>query len=214
MGKGNSPEVAVLTIGLSYLAVTVLPNTITRNRIVLSFKDSPRKSLRRRPGVDVSCSCHCRRRRRELGVKCRRRARCRIISRERMNAHAHIEAAAADAKIAFPGNVRATPASSSLSASQMSFYQCGARLPLALTTQEHDNVARSTSRDGTTSWTNQPPTVLLGGNSIGFFGRLNHGLNHRLTSPTRSRSSLGYRPSLGGLLGGLKILLNCHPAGL
>ena len=45
---------------------------------------------------------------------------------------------------------------------------------------------------------------VLGGNSIGFFGRLNHGL-------TRSRSFLGRRPYLGGLLGGLKILLNCHP---
>ena len=32
------------------------------------------------------------------------------------------------------------------------------------------------------------------------------------SSPTRSHSSLGHRPSLGGLLGGLKILLNCHPA--
>ena len=31
------------------------------------------------------------------------------------------------------------------------------------------------------------------------------------SSPTQSRSSLGCRPSLGGLLGGLKILLNCHP---
>ena len=31
------------------------------------------------------------------------------------------------------------------------------------------------------------------------------------SSPTRSRSFLGRHPSLGGVLGGLKILLNCHP---
>ena len=31
------------------------------------------------------------------------------------------------------------------------------------------------------------------------------------SSPTRSRSFLGRRPSLGGPLVGLKILLNCHP---
>ena len=34
---------------LSYPTETVLPNKVTRNRIVQSFKDSPRKSLRRRP---------------------------------------------------------------------------------------------------------------------------------------------------------------------
>ena len=31
------------------------------------------------------------------------------------------------------------------------------------------------------------------------------------SSPTWSHSFLGRHPSLGGLLGGLKILLNCHP---
>ena len=34
---------------LSYVTETVLSNKITRNRIVLSFKDSPRKPLGRRP---------------------------------------------------------------------------------------------------------------------------------------------------------------------
>ena len=34
---------------LSYPTKTVLANKITRNRIVLSFKDSPRKPLGRRP---------------------------------------------------------------------------------------------------------------------------------------------------------------------
>ena len=34
---------------LSYLIEAVLSNKITRNRIVLSFKDSPRKPLGRRP---------------------------------------------------------------------------------------------------------------------------------------------------------------------
>ena len=34
---------------LSYPTETVLSNKITRNRIVLSFKDSLRKPLRRRP---------------------------------------------------------------------------------------------------------------------------------------------------------------------
>ena len=33
---------------LSYPTETVLPNKITRNKIVLAFKDSPRKSLRPR----------------------------------------------------------------------------------------------------------------------------------------------------------------------
>ena len=36
---------------LSYPTETVLSNKITRNRIVLSFKDSPRKPLGRRPHV-------------------------------------------------------------------------------------------------------------------------------------------------------------------
>ena len=34
---------------LSYPTETVLSNKITKNRIVPSFKDSPRKPLRRRP---------------------------------------------------------------------------------------------------------------------------------------------------------------------
>ena len=38
---------------LSYPTETVLSNKITRKRIVLSFKDSPRKSLGRRPSVGV-----------------------------------------------------------------------------------------------------------------------------------------------------------------
>ena len=36
---------------LSYLTETVLSNKISSNRLVLSFKDSPRKPLRRRPCV-------------------------------------------------------------------------------------------------------------------------------------------------------------------
>ena len=36
---------------LSYPAETVLSNKITRNRIVLSYKDSPIKPLRRQPIV-------------------------------------------------------------------------------------------------------------------------------------------------------------------
>ena len=39
---------------LSYLNETVLSNVITRNRIVLSFKDSPTKPLRRRPLTSIS----------------------------------------------------------------------------------------------------------------------------------------------------------------
>ena len=35
----------------AYLTETVLSNKITRNRIVLSFKDSPRKPLGRRPSL-------------------------------------------------------------------------------------------------------------------------------------------------------------------
>ena len=38
---------------LSYLTETVLSEEITRNRIVLSVKDSPRKPLGRRPGFGV-----------------------------------------------------------------------------------------------------------------------------------------------------------------
>ena len=38
---------------LSYPTDTVLSNNITRNRIVLSFKDSPRKPLRRRPYYEL-----------------------------------------------------------------------------------------------------------------------------------------------------------------
>ena len=40
---------SVLMQRLSYQTETVLSNKITRNRIVLSFKDSPRKPLGRRP---------------------------------------------------------------------------------------------------------------------------------------------------------------------
>ena len=42
-------EASVLILRLSYPTETVLSNKITRNRIVLSFKDSPRKALGRRP---------------------------------------------------------------------------------------------------------------------------------------------------------------------
>ena len=42
-------EASVLMQRLSYLTETVLYNKITRNRIVLSFKDSPRKPLGRQP---------------------------------------------------------------------------------------------------------------------------------------------------------------------
>ena len=40
-------KVAVLIVGLSYPAETVLSTKITRNRIVLPFKDSPTKPLGR-----------------------------------------------------------------------------------------------------------------------------------------------------------------------
>ena len=40
---------SVLMLRLSYPTETVLSNKITRNRIVISFKDSPRKPLGRRP---------------------------------------------------------------------------------------------------------------------------------------------------------------------
>merc|ERR1712127_872135 len=44
-------KVSVLMQRLSYPTETVLSNKITRNRIDLSFKDSPRKPLGRRPIV-------------------------------------------------------------------------------------------------------------------------------------------------------------------
>ena len=47
--NNHEAKVAVLIIGLSYPLETALSNKITRNTIVLSFKDSPRKPLRRRP---------------------------------------------------------------------------------------------------------------------------------------------------------------------
>ena len=40
---------------LSYLTETILFKKITGNRIVLSFKDSPRKPLRRRPLKETDC---------------------------------------------------------------------------------------------------------------------------------------------------------------
>ena len=43
------PQASVIMQRLSYPTETVLTNKITRNRIVLSFKDSLRKPLRRRP---------------------------------------------------------------------------------------------------------------------------------------------------------------------
>ena len=46
-----SLEASVLMQRLSYPTETVLSNEIPRNIIVLSFKDSPRKPLRRRPNV-------------------------------------------------------------------------------------------------------------------------------------------------------------------
>ena len=42
-------KASVLMERLSYLMENVLSNKIIRNRIVLSFKDSPRVALRRRP---------------------------------------------------------------------------------------------------------------------------------------------------------------------
>ena len=45
--KRVGEEASVLM--LSYQTATVLPNNITRNRIAPSFKDSPRKPLRRLP---------------------------------------------------------------------------------------------------------------------------------------------------------------------
>ena len=46
-------QASVLMLRLSYPSETVLFNKITRNRIVLSFKDSPRKTLGRRPSVSL-----------------------------------------------------------------------------------------------------------------------------------------------------------------
>ena len=44
-----SLKIAVLIVGLSYPTETVLSTKITRSRIVLSFKDSPRRPFGRRP---------------------------------------------------------------------------------------------------------------------------------------------------------------------
>ena len=44
-------KASVVMQRLPYPTETVLSNKITRNRIFLSFKDSPRKPLRRRPSV-------------------------------------------------------------------------------------------------------------------------------------------------------------------
>ena len=44
-------EASVLMQKLSYPTETVLSNKITEHRIVLSFKDSPRKPLGRPPGI-------------------------------------------------------------------------------------------------------------------------------------------------------------------
>ena len=48
---------SVLIQRLSSTTETVLFIKITRNRIVLSFKDSPRKSLGRRPHVSQTDAC-------------------------------------------------------------------------------------------------------------------------------------------------------------
>ena len=42
-------KASVVMQRMSYLTETVLPSKITRNILVLSFKDSPRKPLGRRP---------------------------------------------------------------------------------------------------------------------------------------------------------------------
>ena len=47
--RGEREKASVLMLRLSYSAETVLSNKISRNKIVPSFKDSPRKPLRRRP---------------------------------------------------------------------------------------------------------------------------------------------------------------------
>ena len=46
---GDREKASVLMQRLSFPTETVLSNKITKNRIVLSFKDSPQKPLRRRP---------------------------------------------------------------------------------------------------------------------------------------------------------------------
>ena len=55
--NSHPSEVAVLIVGLSYPAETVLSTKITRNRIVPSFKDSPRKPLGRLPNVRIVSHC-------------------------------------------------------------------------------------------------------------------------------------------------------------
>ena len=47
------PEASVVMQRPSYPTETVLLNKITRNRIVLSFKERPRKPLRRRPVISL-----------------------------------------------------------------------------------------------------------------------------------------------------------------
>ena len=49
--EDTQQKASVLKQRLSYPTETVLSNKIARNRIVLSFKDSPRKPLGRRPKV-------------------------------------------------------------------------------------------------------------------------------------------------------------------
>ena len=63
---GSLHEASVLMLRLSYPTETVSSNKITRNRMVLSFKDSPRKPLRRQPMAAYSkhvsllyCCCCC-----------------------------------------------------------------------------------------------------------------------------------------------------------
>ena len=51
-------KASVVKQRLSYLTETVLTNEITRNRIVLSFNDSLRKPLRRRPS-ETDCVFPC-----------------------------------------------------------------------------------------------------------------------------------------------------------
>ena len=55
---------SVLMQRLSHLTETFLSKKITRNRIVLSFKDSFRKPLRRRPDKNLMC-CSFKRKERE-----------------------------------------------------------------------------------------------------------------------------------------------------
>ena len=51
LAKARTSVVIIAMQRLSYPTETVLSNKITRNRIVPSFKDCPRKTLRRRPSV-------------------------------------------------------------------------------------------------------------------------------------------------------------------